>query len=106
MCSLRTRKNLQVRPRYNCLPVAFFLGCNAVTEPTHHKTINNYVSTGTVIGRVVADDADGDTITYYIDPGTINANNFDVNESTGEVSLERQLDREVYIYMRIRIRLK
>ena len=47
---------------------------------------------------VVAEDADGDPIRYYINPGTINANNFDVNETTGEVYLERQLDREVCAY--------
>lgn len=65
-------------------------------EMTHHKT--NNVSTGTVIGTVRAYDADDDPIRYYIEPDTLNANNFDVNETTGEVSLERQLDREVCAY--------
>lgn len=51
-----------------------------------------------MIGIVEADDADGDPVRYYIGSGTINANNFDVNETTGEVSLERQLDREVCNY--------
>lgn len=53
------------------------------------------VYTGTVIGLVRADDED--EVMYYIDPGTINANNFDVNETTGVISFERMLDREVFI---------
>ena len=48
-----------------------------------------------MIGIVLADDADRDAIRYYIAPGTINVNNFDVNETTGEVSFEQRLDREV-----------
>ena len=50
-----------------------------------------------MIGTVVAVDADDDPLRYFIDTGTINANNFDVNETTGEVSFERPLDREVRI---------
>lgn len=49
-----------------------------------------------MIGIVVAEDADRDAIRYYITPGSINVNNFDVNGTTGEVSFERRLDREVY----------
>ena len=51
---------------------------------------------GTAIGTVEAIDIDeGDVVRYYIGSGTINANNFDVNATTGVVSFERQLDREV-----------
>ena len=79
-----------------------YIALTAATASLCAPIIN--VSTGTVIGITVADDADGDPIRYYIGPGTINANNFDVNETTGEVSLQRELDREVH-GMRIRIRL-
>lgn len=51
---------------------------------------------GTAIGAVQAMDFDeGDIVRYYIGSGTINANNFNVNETTGVVSFEQQLDREV-----------
>ena len=91
LSSHQTRNNLQVRLRSSHSP--FSVAARSIDlVPARHYLL---LFPGTVIGVVEAEDADGDALRYYIGGGTINANNFDVNETTGELSFERPLDREV-----------
>ena len=54
-------------------------------------------SSGSQVGAVSARDPDGDPVSYYVDPGSINSNNFDVNETSGIIHTLRSLDREVRV---------
>jgi len=46
------------------------------------------------VGTVEATDPDGDTVSYYIEPNTINSENFEVNGTSGIIHTSRSLDRE------------
>ena len=48
------------------------------------------------VGTVEATDPDGDTVSYYIEPNTINSENFEVNGTSGIIHTSRSLDREVH----------
>ena len=56
------------------------------------------LSSGSQVGAVSARDPDGDPVSYYVDPGSINSNNFDVNGTSGIIHTLRLLDREVRVY--------
>ena len=55
-------------------------------------------SSGSQVGVVSARDPDSDPVSYYIDPGSINSNNFDINGTSGIIHTLRLLDREVCVY--------
>ena len=55
-------------------------------------------SSGSQVGVVSARDPDSDPVSYYIDPGSINSNNFGINGTSGIIHTLRLLDREVCVY--------
>ena len=74
-------------------------GSERVSEYTTSRTIDENPRSGQVVGRVFADDADNDRLTYTLvaapSPNEADVNKFTINETTGEI---RTKEGETYSY--------